>query len=315
MKNQSTKTITKPSKTKHQNRITPCLWFDDQAVAAAEFYTSIFDHSAINNTTYYPEAGHEIHGKEAGSVMTVEFYIENMSFTALNGGPHFNFTPAISFIVNCESIEEVDQLWDKLSRGGETLMPLDSYPFSERYGWTTDKYGLSWQLILSDSEGDWRPKIIPSLLFVGDKAGQAEEAMKFYTSVFDEANISQPINRYPAGMEPEKEGTIMYADFSIGEQWFAVMDSAREHHFTFNEAISFEVKCETQNEIDYFWEKFSAVPEAEQCGWLKDKFGISWQIVPKELPKLFGEDTENINRTMEAMLQMKKLNIEALRNA
>ena len=300
--------------TQISNQISTCLWFNDQAEEAANFYVSIFDNAAILNTT--PYLVETPSNKPEGSVMTVDFELENLTFTALNGGPHFKFTPAISFIVNCESKKEVDELWEKISEGGQALMPLDSYPFSDRYGWTTDKYGLSWQLMLTNPEGDWRPKITPSMMFVNDNVGNAEEAMQFYTSVFEDAEISNNVNRYPAGMEPDEEGTIMYADFSIDDQWYAVMDSARDHNFNFNEALSFMVNCQSQEEIDYYWEKLSAVPESEQCGWLKDKFGVSWQIVPAEMDALFSsEDAEKAKRTMEAMLQMKKLDIKALRNA
>lgn len=296
-------------------KITPNLWFDDQAEEAVNFYTSVFNNSTIEKTSHYGEAGTEIHGQKAGTVMTVEFQIEGYSFTALNGGPHFKFTPAISFFVNCETEEEVDELWEKLSDGGTPLMPLDSYPFSEKYGWIQDKYGLSWQLILSDTEGDRRPKIIPSLLFVGEQAGRAEEAISFYKSLFNNSEIGM-IARYGADQEPDEEGTIMFADFKLEDQWFAAMDSAHDHEFGFNEAISLIVNCQTQEEVDYFWEELSAVPEAEQCGWLKDKYGVSWQIIPEVLPQLLnGDDPEKSKKAMQAMLQMKKIDIEKLEQA
>ena len=193
-------------------------------------------------------------------------------------------------------------------------MPLDSYPFSEKYGWIQDKYGVSWQVILSEEEA--LQKIMPSLMFVGNNAGRAEEAIDFYASVFDDTNIKQ-IARYGADQKPDEEGTIMYADFELEGQLFAAMDSAQEHDFSFSEGISLMVNCDTQDEIDYYWEKLSAVPEAEQCGWLKDEFGVSWQILPTKMNKLLfsGEDSDRSKRAMEAMLQMKKLDIEALKNA
>ena len=108
----------------------------------------------------------------------------------------------------------------------------------------------------------------------------------------------------------------MYTDFMLEGQWFAAMDSAHPHEFNFNEAISFVVNCENQKEVDYFWEKLSAVPASEQCGWLKDKYGLSWQIVPTELGKLLTDpDPEKSGRVMKAMLQMKKIEIEGLRKA
>lgn len=294
-------------------KITPHLWFNDQAEEAANFYTSIFDNSKVGNVTNYGEAGQEIHAQEAGSVMTVDFELEGQPFTALNGGPHFTFTPAISFIVNCQSEDELDKLWSKLSERGKTLMPLDKYPFSEKYGWTEDKYSLSWQLILAD--GEVPQKILPSLMFVGDIYGKVEEAMNFYTSIFDNAEAKQ-IARYGAGQDPNKKDAIMFADFELEGQLFAAMESALEHDFTFNEAVSFIVNCENQQEIDFFWEKLSADPTAEQCGWLKDKYGVSWQIIPAILPEMLKDkNTEKSNRVMEALFPMKKLDINTLTHA
>ena len=124
-----------------------------------------------------------------------------------------------------------------------------------------------------------RQKIIPAIMFVGSVCGKAEEAINFWTSIFPEAKVNA-LQHFGKGEEPDKEGTLKYGTFSLFGQEFGAMDSAYEHHFAFNEAISFIVNCDTQEEIDYYWEKLSAVPEAEQCGWLKDKFGFSWQVVP-----------------------------------
>ncbi len=117
-------------------------------------------------------------------------------------------------------------------------------------------------------------------------------------------------------MEPEKEGTVMFTDFKLEGQWFTAMDSAREHNFAFNEAISFIVNCNDQVEIDYYWEKLSAVPQAEQCGWLKDKFGVSWQIVPVDMDEMMqDQDPERSARVTQAVMKMKKFDIAELRKA
>jgi len=120
-------------------KITPCLWFDDQAEEAANFYTAIFRNSKITAISRYGEAGHEIHGRAAGSVMTVAFELDGQTFTALNGGPVFKFNEAISLQVNCETQEEVDYFWKKLSEGGDEK--------AQQCGWLKDKYGLSWQIV------------------------------------------------------------------------------------------------------------------------------------------------------------------------
>ena len=117
-------------------RITPCLWFDDQAEAAVKFYTSIFERSRIGTISRYGEAGREVHGKRPGSVMTVAFELDGQGFTALNGGPIFKFNEAISFQVDCETQAEVDQFWTKLSAGGD--------PNAQQCGWLRDRYGVSW---------------------------------------------------------------------------------------------------------------------------------------------------------------------------
>jgi predicted 3-demethylubiquinone-9 3-methyltransferase (glyoxalase superfamily) len=302
-------------------KIIPHLWFDTQAEEAVAFYSSVFNGGKVHSTTHYTEAGFEIHGMKAGTVLTIEFELEGFRFVGLNGGPHFKFTPAISFMVNFDPSREPDaegrlnNVWEKLSEGGKVLMPIDTYPFSKRYGWVQDKYGVSWQLILSDPEGEERPVIVPAMLFVGDVVGKAAEAIDLYTSVFKNSKkgISAP---YGEGQEPDKPGTLMFADFMLEGQWFAAMDSARVHDFTFNEAISLMVTCEDQEEIDYFWQKLSFVPEAEQCGWLKDKFGVSWQIIPKGMVEMLNaQDKERSNKAMEAMLQMKKIDINALQEA
>jgi predicted 3-demethylubiquinone-9 3-methyltransferase (glyoxalase superfamily) len=247
---------------------------------------------------------------------------------AISAGPLFKFNPSESFMVNFDPLlfgtssspekdarDKLDAVWAGLSEGGRVLMPIDKYPFSERYGWIQDKYGLSWQLILTNPEGDPRPPILPSLLFVGDKAGKAEEAINLYLSVFRDSKIGK-LHRYGKGQEPEKEGTVMFADFMILRQWFAAMDSEREHNFSFNEAVSFIVNCDNQKEIDYYWEKLSAVPEAEQCGWLRDKYGVSWQIAPAEMNEMMKSGTrEQIDRLTQAFLPMKKLNIADLQKA
>lgn len=120
-------------------RITPCLWFDDQAKEAAEFYTGIFRNSKIVNVTHYGEAGYEVHQRPAGIVMTVAFELEGQAFTALNGGPIFKFNEAISLQVHCETQEEVDYYWEKLSAGGDQT--------AQQCGWLKDQYGVSWQIV------------------------------------------------------------------------------------------------------------------------------------------------------------------------
>ena len=143
-------------------RITPCLWFDDQAEEAAGFYTGIFSNSKIVTVARYGEAGHEVHGRPAGTVMTVAFELDGQAFTALNGGPVFKFNEAISLQVNCETQQEVDYYWEKLSKGGDRK--------AQQCSWLKDKYGVSWQVV---------PRILVDMVSDPDseKSGKAMQAM------------------------------------------------------------------------------------------------------------------------------------------
>jgi predicted 3-demethylubiquinone-9 3-methyltransferase (glyoxalase superfamily) len=295
-------------------KIIPHLWFDKEAKEAAEFYASTFPDSKVTNIT-------TLRNTPSGDCDVVSFKLWGYSLVAISAGPLFKFNPSISLMVNFDPAQDkdaktrIDEVWEKLSTSGNALMPLDKYPFSERYGWVQDKYGLSWQLILTNPKGDERPTIIPFLLFVGDVYGKAEEASDFYLSIFTHSKRGA-ITRYGAGQPPDKEGAVMFSDFMLEGQWFAAMESAHAHNFKFNEAISFMVNCDTQKEIDYYWEKLSAVPEAEQCGWLKDKFGLSWQIVPTEMESMMRDGTaEQIARLTQAFLEMKKFDLAELRKA
>jgi len=289
-------------------KITTHLWFDKEAREAAEFYVSTFGNgSKIWNVS-------ELDNTPSGKVDIVSFELLGSGFQAISAGPYFKFNPSISLQVLCSTRDEVDALWEKLSQGGMVLMELGAYPFSERYAWLQDKYGLSWQLFYT-AEADNKHKIAPMFMFVGDVCGRAEEAMNFWTSIFPEGEVAV-FMRYGNGEEPDKEGTIKYAGFSLLGQEFRAMDSAHGHAFAFNEAISFMVPCETQQEIDYYWEKLSTVPEAEQCGWLKDKFGVSWQIVPTAMDEMMSKGSkEQIARVTEAFLKMKKFDIAELKKA
>jgi predicted 3-demethylubiquinone-9 3-methyltransferase (glyoxalase superfamily) len=304
-----------------KQKIVPHLWYDKEAKEAARFYTSIFPDSKVTSIT-------TLHDTPSGDCDVVSFEIWGEKFMAISAGPLFKFNPSVSFIVNFDPLlfdkspsrekeakEKIDDVWEKLAEGGTVLMPIGKYPFSERYGWIQDKYGLSWQLILTDPEGDPRPPIVPSMLFAGRNCGKAEEAINYYLSVFRNSKQGNLIY-YSTGQEPDKEGTIMFADFILENYRLAAMDSAHEHNFVFNEAISFMVYCDDQKEIDYYWKELSAVPDAEQCGWLKDKYGISWQIVPSSMEEMMRSGTKNqISRMTQAFLNMKKFDLSALQKA
>lgn len=294
--------------------ITPHLWFDTQAREAAEFYASVFPRSRIESIA-------QLHDTPSGDCDVVSFSLCGQPFMAISAGPLFKFNPSVSFMVNfdpsrdAQAREHLDALWAALIDGGEALMPIDAYSFSKRYGWLRDRFGVQWQLILTDPSGEPRPDIMPALLFTGAVCGKAEEAGAFYRSVFDGSRAGQ-LARYPEGMAPDKAGSVMFSDFCLDGTWFVAMDSAHPHKATFNEAVSFIVTCRDQAEIDRYWALLSSVPEAEQCGWCKDRFGLSWQITPQVLGELMASgDQAVVDRVTRAFLPMHKLDVAALEAA
>lgn len=297
-------------------KILPHLWFDKEAVEAANFYVQAFGGDSEVSQTQ------QIHDTPSGDTDIVTFKLLGHEFMAISAGPLFKFNPSISFFVNFDpsrdknAKENLKTLWDKLSEGGTALMDLsEEYGFSKYYGWIQDKYGMSWQLILTDPGGEQRPAIVPSLLFTAENSDKAEESIEFYLSIFK--NSERGITAYyEKGQVPNLKAKTMFADFKLEDLWIAAMDSGNEDRHPFNESISFIVNCKDQEEIDYLWEKLSAVPESEQCGWLKDKYGLSWQIQPEVMNKMMSEGTpEQIDRVTQAFLQMKKFDVAELERA
>jgi predicted 3-demethylubiquinone-9 3-methyltransferase (glyoxalase superfamily) len=272
------------------NGIHPCIWFDGNAKEAAIFYCSVFQNSTITVDT----------------PMVVNFELWGNKFMGLNGGPMFTINPSISFFVHCKTVEQTNEIYNALAQGGQPMMSIGKYDWSERYGWVKDKFGLTWQVMVSAEEN-----ICPSLLFTGAAFGKAEDAVKFYTSVFDNSSIDN-LQLYPA--ETPFAGKVLFSSSKLNQFNLIAMDGPGEHAFTFNEALSFVVTCQTQDEIDYYWGKLTEGGEESRCGWLKDKFGISWQIVPAILGQLMT-DPEKAPRVMQAFMQMKKFDIEKLKQA
>ena len=289
-------------------RIVPHLWFNDNAKEAVNFYRTLFDDSKMM-------LEQKLDGTPSGeNAAYYEFTLAGQLFGALNGGPHFTFNPAISISVNCETIEETEVLWQKLIEGGRALMPLQEYIFSKLYGWVEDKYGLSWQVIYTEGF-EYEQKITMQLMFSGDVTGKANEAIKYYTDLFKDGVIGD-IHEYEEGQAVQEDAKISHANFSILDTEILASDNGTQTDYTFNEAISLMVLCVTQAEIDYYWEKLSADPEAEQCGWLKDKFGVSWQIVPANMNELMSRGTQaQIDAVTQEFLKMKKLDKNHLERA
>ncbi len=275
--------------------IYPCFWFNNNAKEAAMFYRSVFLGATSREENPY----------------VVSFQAGGQKFILLNATSQFSFNPSISNFVVCESNDEIEHAWHLLSESGKVLMPLDKYPWSEKFGWVEDQYGLSWQLMMGKMS-DVGQKFTPLLMFTGPNQGKAEEAVNFYCSIFEGSSIAG-LARYEKG-EGDVEGTIKHGQFTLGNSVFMAMDSSLDHKFNFNEAISLVVECDTQEEIDYYWNKLTDGGEESMCGWLKDKYGVSWQVTPSILPKLLS-DPAKAQKVSNVFMKMKKFNIQELENA
>lgn len=273
----------------------PCIWFDGTAKEAAELYCSLFAQSAMKECTH----------------MVVNFEIGGQHIMGLNAGPMFKPNAAISFYATFEDKAALLKAWDTLLQGGSVLMPLDKYQWSEQYGWLQDKYGVNWQLTYGKVSAVGQA-VVPLLMFCGENQGKAEAAMNFYTSLFDNGRIEMAA-QYEEGMT-KVDAHVVHARFRINDSLLIAMDSAVAQPFTFNEGISMVVTCDTQEEIDHYWNKLTVNGRESMCGWCRDQFGVWWQVVPSVLGQLMM-DRERAPRVMDAFMKMKKFNIQALLDA
>lgn len=281
--------------------IFPCLWFDEESKEAAEFYCQVFDGKITADTPV---------------VMNIELFGQKLML--LNGGPHFKTNPSVSFMVICSTEDEVQKYWDKLIDEGMAFMALDSYSWSKKYGWVQDKYGVTWQLFLGDKLVS--QKIVPTMMFIHQNNGKAMEAMEFYTKTFPNSNIGN-ILRYGDGGEghpiSEPAENIQHAQFTIDGYSFYCMDNSYDHQFDFNEGISIVIMTDDQAETDHLWNTLISDGGRESmCGWLKDRYGLSWQIVPKRLIELMNDsDPSKAQKVVQAMMKMQKIVIQELEEA
>ena len=278
------------------NSIYPCLTLKGKVAEAADFYINTFGEGKITQTSPF--------------VIIIE--LSGQKLMLLNDGPSSKPNAAISFMVISETPEDTERYWNILIEEGKLFMPLDSYPWSEKYGWVEDKYGVSWQLY-TGSKNDIGQKFCPSFMFTGANTGKAAGAAHFYTSIFPDSSI-EGIMEYVEG-DGDVPGLVKHAQFKINDFIMTVMDSSADHRVAFTDATSLVVNCEDQAEIDKYWEMLTANGGQEvACGWLTDKYGLNWQIVPKVLGQLMS-DPERGEKVMNALLKMKKLIIADLENA
>ncbi|MEJ0034320.1 MAG: VOC family protein [Bacteroidota bacterium] len=274
-----------------KQKITPCLWYNAQAAEAATLYCSVFANAKITSQ----------------SPIVTALDVAGQSITLLDGGPMYQPNPSISFYYVCETNDEIDKIWKAFTKEGEIMMGLDKYPWSEKYGWVSDKFGVSWQFALGKIS-DVGQKITPCMMFTGKQYGRVDEAITFYSTVF-KSSKTDGIMRWGKGQQPEQEGKVQHAQMMLGGTDYKVMlmESAAAHKFTFTEGVSLTVHCKDQEEIDYYWEQLTESGEESRCGWLKDKFGVSWQIIPVMLGQLISNP-----KGAQAMLAMRKINIEQI---
>ena len=265
---------------------------------AAQFYANVFRDASVIEQAPGLAATVSIHG---------------FRLSLINGGNQYAPNPSISCILNFDPLlfggeeqarDYLDELYERISTGG-VLMELGEYPFSPRYAWVRDRFGMTWQLMLTDPDGDPRPFVIPSFMFGGTNHAHAEEATDAWIALFDNARRGA-LYRYEEG-GPLDAGTVMFTDFTLRGTWMAATDSGTFHDFTFTPGVSMIVSCRDQEEIDRYWAGLSAVPEAERCGWCIDRWGVSWQIVPHNIAELMADAA-----TRDKILHMGKIDLAKL---
>ena len=281
-----------------KNNIYPCFWFNGNAAEAADFYCATFPGTRIL--------------EKDDLVVLLDMRGERLMM--LNGGPEFKVNASVTMMVICLNEQEVQEYWNKLTLNGEVMMPLDSYPWSKKYGWVTDKYGIGWQLYLGEQLPAMQ-KFVPSIAFTGDVNGKAREAIELYTTVFPDSEV-EGILPYGEG-EEDTAGHVQHAQFNLDDYTVMCMDSSNMPGVSFSEGVSMVVVTDDQAETDEYWNALTANGGAESmCGWLKDKFGLSWQIIPRRLLELRSDpDAAKAKRVHAAMLTMKKIDIDKLEEA
>ena len=287
-------------------KIIPCLWFDQGAAEAAAWYAGLFEDSVVYDVDV-------IRDTPSGDTETVSFRLAGLELAAIGAGSSFAFNAAASLLVSCPSPEEVDRLYAALSPGGSVHMPLGSYPFSGHYAWIRDRFGLHWQL-MHVPNGPGKHAIRPCLRFASEACGRAEEALAWYETVFPDSRRGT-CEAYGTDEMPDPRAKTRHAELLAGGLPFVLADHGAGDGDVFNEALSFMISCAGQKEMDFYMDRLSHVPDAEQCGWLKDRFGVSWQVVPDNLGELLsGTDAESA-AVMEALLSMRRLDLAAMEAA
>lgn len=266
----------------------PCIWFDTEAHQAVEFYQSIFKSISIISKNDF----------------VVYFEFDGTKFMALNGGKNYKPSPAVSYFVYCGGDEnKIDTIYEQLSQDGTILMPLNTYDWSAKYAWVIDKYGVSWQLDIDPINNP--QKIVPALLLVNEKASKVNEVCNYYLNVFNDSKLMMTY-----GGE-----TPAFAQLKLNNYLINIVSGEGESYdFDFTGGNSFVVECNTQHDIDTYWNYFLKDGEESMCGWIKDKYGVWWQIIPAVLKDLMS-NPDTAQKASAAFFKMKKFDIATLLNA
>lgn len=283
--------------------IIPHLWYDTEAKEAVAFYVDLFGGKI--DWTY------TITDTPSGDSDLIQFQLGDMTLAAISAGPYFKLNESMSLMVNVASKDEVTRLYQALSEGGRILMPLGEYPFSPYYVWLEDRFGLSWQLSYApDLNKPYQFDIC--LLFSQEQVGLAQPMLDYYKDKLPQASVGQ-LSYYGEGEAAVEAAKLNYAELLVAGQKLIVMDHGYGGEASFNEAFSFMVYVDSQDELNFYYDLLSAVPEAEMCGWVKDQFGLSWQIVPRILMEAYDTASpEQIKAVNAAVMTMKRLDIATI---
>jgi predicted 3-demethylubiquinone-9 3-methyltransferase (glyoxalase superfamily) len=280
----------------------PYLWFTDTAIEAVEFYTNLFPNSSITGRMPLGDGS-------KGTMEVVTFNLMGLPYMAISGGPQFNITPAISLFVYCESESEINRIYSALMDGGVAFMELSAYPWSHRYAWVQDKFGVSWQLDVEAINN--AQKIVPTLMFSNENRSKVSEASIFYRSIFPNSTaLMEASYEQMTGLGGDD---LIFAQVKLDEYIINLMSNDEEGGFEFSEGLSLMVYCDDQASIDHYWNTLCEGGEQQMCGWLKDKYGVSWQIIPRALDRMMADpDPTKTARVHEVILKSRKLDIDEL---
>ncbi|CQR25250.1 glyoxalase/bleomycin resistance protein/dioxygenase superfamily protein [Streptococcus varani] len=285
--------------------IIPHLWFDREALEAAQLYTSPFPDSHMDWT-------HDLTDTPSGDAVLVQFQLANLTLAAISAGPYFKLNESTSLMVHFQNKDELDRIFETLSEAGRVLMPLGEYPFNSYYVWLEDQFGLSWQFFYSP-ENSRAVQLEICLLFSQEQVGQVRSFLEKAQALFPNSQIGT-VNHYQENEKQEAKAQINYGELLLNQQRLVVMENGFGGENSFNEAFSLMVYTDSQEETQRLYQQLSHVPESEQCGWVKDEFGISWQIVPRPLMDAYQIlSKEEMKPVHDAILTMKRLNYDEIK--